>query len=541
MTTIEDPTYPNHLKTFLYGYDEYQTYDLVCYGAYCDIFSIIRRTFPGLMPFDGGSYLFERFTPFEYDWANDWSTKFFNLVVPFTYVGTVNGIMPDEFSFKNEYKANNSVTLTIPKGNGEKAVITWLEKSGYSGHQYFSDNGEWIKRYLEVTAASDKKDIVISLGEFLICSIVISGDKAIASSLTTQLDGLSMGYLYKHIDTLFRSISSVLSSFFVVTVSQEVEATHEVEIDIDIPPSYKLFTGYVYGPRAGDVSMTWTIERYDGEAKRVSNWIVSTEDVPIPRWLGVHAILYANNNYWNNGTIRDNDTFSTGPFYSYWKNERYGDRIGASFLMGASTETFGGVKSLNLPVLPPGYQSEGMGFEGVVTSLLYGGANSTMGYHSGGGYPRKCVTVAISKSTSVQLQAPEYATEAYYSVDIVVQSVSYDMEKPQVSIINSGGGLFKYWMHWRNRETAEEKMTLGDPTGKTLPNMYLMEDRKPSWEIIRWDSAPAIKVKYKDKVRTIDNGGKADNAGGAQNEIYDSVAQLFLKAYYIAEGGEQNA
>ena len=68
-----DPLLPTDIKPHLYYYDEYQTYDLVSIELMCRDVSDLLAGLSSNLGFVNHPFLVERFTPYKYEWCNEYS------------------------------------------------------------------------------------------------------------------------------------------------------------------------------------------------------------------------------------------------------------------------------------------------------------------------------------------------------------------------------------------------------------------------------------------------------------------------------------
>jgi hypothetical protein len=116
-----DPILPSIIKPELYQYDEYQTYDLVYIPnirkeletQVKNYFGFTNETifFCWASIVTRGRCLIERFTPFDFNWGREYSSKLYNLFK--NYAGTNHN---DYLLGENHPKANLINYVNLSKG-----------------------------------------------------------------------------------------------------------------------------------------------------------------------------------------------------------------------------------------------------------------------------------------------------------------------------------------------------------------------------------------------------------------------------------------
>lgn len=318
-----DPLLPSqeNIKPFLYNYDEYQTYDILWHVPFNRYFyAYFHRSLKKYLPLvklqilsdhnfafrlnetsllsrndrliyhqraseEEALIFFDRFTPWDYPWAEDYSTKYFQFfkqyccyisteLSSYSYLAVVNARVKDyvvginglvtvedipqfipfeeteklQSNFLPKFQGNPPYQLTFScnLSTAQTIVITWLEFiSSVTG------GTETIKRYKILDLQSGTNTINFDF-QFHVCacSMVISGDKE-ASVVEEIIEKVEPGLLYKNFDKLLTDIGNFFGFF----------------------PLGKHFLVGLYE---------------------------SQNYIPLPEWFYYASLTYANNNYWNN-------------------------------------------------------------------------------------------------------------------------------------------------------------------------------------------------------------------------------------------------
>lgn len=308
-----DPSLPSKIKAENYRYDEYGTYDVLVadkIGIYIEfnanfIFKFIDYKVV---------VLFDRFTPWSYPWAENYSLKAYQFIKDFTGTDYYSSSLTcrDKLSFDfgsetrsinlDSYRVDASISLEVPvTSNSEQVCITWLEREELAENYIPSEENEFIKRYKLFYTSEISQVIDINFGTLLYCSVVISGSIGAVSSIETQLISKSKGYLYQGLDDLLQFITR--------------------EIKTNYPRLFLLVKQLFYGLR---ISWQANTELYNSQFPQYtypvpntsfeSQWLSATF-ITRPEYYRACSLFYANNNYWNNGLIH-NDLGYPSCFYS---------------------------------------------------------------------------------------------------------------------------------------------------------------------------------------------------------------------------------
>lgn len=325
-----DPLLPTDIKPLLYLYDQYQTYDLVEWSF------LTPNWGNNLFPFDFLNYkvflevstiLVERFTPWDYEWAEHYSTKIFNFI--YNYTGTdydlisgynyITGLFYDFTSgyqwqgeFFNEprenYINNEQVTLNIPATEQEEVIIiTWLEYDDLdlNSSQINSKlKAILTKRYKKFTTSNVSKNIVFSLSLVALCSVVISSSTTeLALNIKQQLN-IQKGILYDNLDSILDSLELKLTTAFprLFKVIDRVTYNYEIEVRYESKLHPTVDTYIVGGGQYDNYIVPEILSKARFTYRERPNYYRSA------------CLLYANNNYWQNGTIY-NDLGKIPKFY----------------------------------------------------------------------------------------------------------------------------------------------------------------------------------------------------------------------------------
>jgi hypothetical protein len=277
---------PQNIKPYLYSLDDYQTYDLLVfvlpkYLSYpffhslkLPLFLTTEHSTPSFLK----PILIERFTPWDYPWAEDYSTKFFNLLTPYAYscLRVLDIEEPTlEFREANKTTFNYSSNLTIDdfpyklefsfdSKRDDVIVITWLELT--------IETNEIIKRYKIINLGQGENNLkIIFPNQVLSFSIVISGSEQI-KDFESKLEELHPSWLYKNLNSFINEINGYFSNlsggFFQNFNKQKAKWIKYMSINIRDDSPHKT---------------------------RIINLIAGLETTN-----GHVSLLYANNNYWKN-------------------------------------------------------------------------------------------------------------------------------------------------------------------------------------------------------------------------------------------------
>jgi hypothetical protein len=234
---------PQNIKPLLYAWDDYQTYDLLWYvpdspGLWNFLYKHFGVNLPGnppeIVPRQGenprfyyyftsitrpiGWTFFERFTPWDYAWAEEYSTKYFHLIKQYCgkdyylffkidyndtrslkYLPNLPVIKYPSTDSYIEYFVCQKFSFLYNAPFAQTIVLTWLEYQGW----------EVSKRYRIIELHKGKNQITLLFpGFFCACSMVISGEKPV-TDVERIIDNTNLGILYKNLDKLFEEINNL--------------------------------------------------------------------------------------------------------------------------------------------------------------------------------------------------------------------------------------------------------------------------------------------------------------------------------------------
>jgi hypothetical protein len=255
-----DPFLPylQNIKPFLYAWDEYQTYDALWAGCFPleqykwfywslnyhlplpnieDTLLGERWVLPLNKP-DSRLILIERFTPWDYPWAEGYSTELFKLlkrisfdIIPYQGGGTIpyffiptyysipfeiykdydrSKLLVSQFLPSFVYTYPQKFTFSFSLEKAQTIVLTWLEMTTvglYTGYAR-----EVLKRYKIFKLDSGKRTITLRFN-LLFCagSLVVSGTGEV-QKIERAIEIKEPGVLYKN---LFLILKDIEDEFFV--------------------------------------------------------------------------------------------------------------------------------------------------------------------------------------------------------------------------------------------------------------------------------------------------------------------------------------
>lgn len=340
-----DPLLPTDIKPLLYLYDQYQTYDLVEWSQ------LTTNWGNNLFPFDFLNYspneyvytiLVERFTPWNYEWAEHYSTKIFNFIYDYTGTdydtasswiqpipGGINSVFSGNYitgkfydstsgyqwqgdsfySRREDYISNEQVILNIPATQQEQVIIiTWLEYDYLdmaSNEVNSSLRAILVKRYKKIFSSTQSPfNVSLSFTSIALCSTVVSSsDNNIASNIKQQLSS-QRGILYENIDDILSELRTRLAATFprLFKVIDTVKYSYSFEVRCEGGAQGASYENLIGGNYYENYFMP-SIYRQASFTYRER-----------PTYYRSACLLYANNNYWQNGVIY-NDLGKNPNFY----------------------------------------------------------------------------------------------------------------------------------------------------------------------------------------------------------------------------------
>lgn len=326
-----DPLLPANIKPLLYLYDQYQTYDLVEWSQLTPNWSL--NTFP----IDFLNYktfgevftiLVERFTPWDYEWAEHYSTKIFNFI--YNYTGTeydrisgynyITGLFYDytsghqwqgEFFYEHreDYISNEQVVLNIPVTQQQEIIIiTWLEYDYLDMASSKINNALkaiLAKRYKKITTSNQNWfTLAFNLSSIALCSVVVSSSNDdLALNIKQQLNS-QRGILYDNLDDILSELRLKLVIAFPRLFKVISSMTYQYNLDIQVEG----------GRNGANLNASFGGNQYDsyimGDLLQNATFTYRER----PEYYRSGCLLYANNNYWQNGSIY-NDLGKTPNFF----------------------------------------------------------------------------------------------------------------------------------------------------------------------------------------------------------------------------------
>ena len=333
------------IKPLLYYFDPDQTYDLIgwnlCSFALGRAFNVdhsIKYLNGLVLSRSGGNYsyfegnqrehiLIERFTPWNYPWAEEYSTKLYNFINYYTgtdiydrseytrtYVTETETLNFGSESFYGlilpiyEKPTSNIVQLSIPKTSTENSIfITWLEDVEIVpvDPSFVEPSKVYEKRYKCIeTSKTESLQISFNVESLAYCSVVISSENV---SLQSHIESqFPKSCLYKNFDDLLHQIKLKIEEAFPRLFLMIETAAYTASFSIDyVAPE----TGESYGSSTG--------RQYDS-AIRFTRYTYRHR----PDYYQSACLLFANNDYWSNGVIY-NDLGKKPTFYKLLNGEHF--------------------------------------------------------------------------------------------------------------------------------------------------------------------------------------------------------------------------
>lgn len=313
-----DPTLPSIIKAANYAYDEYGTYDVLVaekIGLYIDftsnfVFNFIDYEIVALI---------DRFTPWSYPWAEDYSTKAYNFIKEFTGTDyyTDSDIswrhLRDSFSLDfgietqsinlSSYSVQANFTLQLPATQVPEIIsITWLAREGMNDEHY--NHNEFSKRYKLFYTFNEPQNIVLNFGTLLYCSIVVEASSKTKVNIENQFEVKSKGYLYNNLNDLFVFVSELIKSSYPRLFLVIQKASYELRMSLQ---------GETLVSKIGQ-SSNYFHTAVNANSGFSSDW-TSLDFIARPDYYRACSLFYANNNYWNNGIVKED--LGNLPFFYY--------------------------------------------------------------------------------------------------------------------------------------------------------------------------------------------------------------------------------
>lgn len=355
--TPNDPTYPKAIKPMLYAYDEYQTYDLIKAEK---IAGRVKRlsNFASIFGFNlPEAMLIERFTPFDYEWAERYSFHFYNFIKDFSgtdYYDRYGIDDPEQmvsYPFAREYKVTKYPTITIPSGEG-MVIMTWLERDGEDTGGFIKADAYFIKRKRVYYQADTDYTVKLPLESLLPCSVVVSGqDEKAIEKVREEFNRLSKGYLYENLEELLSKIKPILLNGFPNLYRTPNAINVTWGIDYSYGKGYRTVIGYDRGNPNYPYFSFFQFESVV-EATSMSPPFPDTYKpswTQKPDWYNGAGLIYANNNYWANSQMYE-DIKPREPFFQILETGQ-NTKLSASFLKQARGTGIGNTQ-INLETLP---------------------------------------------------------------------------------------------------------------------------------------------------------------------------------------------
>lgn len=339
-----DPLLPTDIKPHLYYYDEYQTYDLVSIELMCRDVSDLLAGLSSNLGFVNHPFLVERFTPYKYEWCNEYSLTLYNRLKKYSgtifhntyFLGakafTENAYFlanPSPFPLSGYIKNNSNsfIELKIPATEkSELIILTWLsieqETIIYGSVPLIT-----LNKQQRIIHTHDTETIIkINLAAVADFSLVISGFAS--GELENQFNTKSKFYLFKNVDEFFIAFDNHIKSTFPLLkkVLKYLLLNQPSSVE-----SYKNTYTLKNDPNtAYNLLINGVISSYDDynsgsyvyiDAGFLYQYKVPTIDnfIDLPEWFSFHSLTFASNNYWNDNIIPIPD-IATGEWYYFSHN-----------------------------------------------------------------------------------------------------------------------------------------------------------------------------------------------------------------------------
>lgn len=321
-----DPTIRGNPNPAVYRYDEYETYDVIKAEkisrwldfTFDEHFIAYYLRYPDC--------LIERFTPWDFAWAEEYSEKAYIFIKNFTGTDyydnnhiTLRDFVNRDFSldFGSEstdinfdvFNVEAELDLIVPSSyNQETLCITWLERDKRVKYWEYEPN-EFIKRYQLITTTSQTTQIKMKFGALLYCSVVISSQNSmLAGSVEQQLNNFSAGYLYENLDQLFDYVTNAVNVNFPRLYLVPTKVDYKLVLSLSSAAASHVGTTGVYPLYFHGTIMPSGLE---------TRWVGATF-TSRPVYYRACSLFYARNSYWSNNILSKSD--KGYPAYFLWRN-----------------------------------------------------------------------------------------------------------------------------------------------------------------------------------------------------------------------------
>lgn len=323
---------PVPIKPLLYCFDNYQTHDLVGWNLCSSIFQqpitylnnlkLHNDSIYASFDFEGdqkNQILIQRFTPWSYPWADNYSTKLYDFIQHYTgtdiydsdeYTNRSNpgGVVidfgggfsaPISVSYYNKPVNTNIRIRILPTTVVQSVVITWLQDTPVVPDEcLLTPNKIYKKEYKIVnTSTTEITTVELEISKLVSCSMVFSGDVELINYIKSFLPPICF---YECLDDLLNNLKYHIEIkyprlFFILE-------TARYRTRLDIRPRYMApeFLGdFGQGSQEYFGGTIWTGYTYRTR----------------PEYYRSACLLHANYNRWNEAVSLKQDLGKTPTFY----------------------------------------------------------------------------------------------------------------------------------------------------------------------------------------------------------------------------------
>ncbi len=335
------------IKPELYYYDDYQRYDLLQIDYVSVVVEELLRQLINFPVAVDQALLIERFTPFEYVWCDDYSSRIYNFLAK--YSGTffyyphfnnygdksdnaiLMGFSPNFFAgtripstinwgethpvlanyidstFLGSRNQTINLTITLPATNTpQRILITWLRSNE-------ADELAYDKDYCSFYTDINPLIITINLQKMAICSMVISSDgiSSVTQNVIQQIDVISKMYLFSNLQILLNGLDICINTcyprLYQIVTSLQLTLRHKGRLPSTAFDLFGKFYDVAGIPILLSIAQrqplndsSWALDDY---SDNMGMSFADSNLIAIPAWFKFSGITYANNNYWKNSFV----------------------------------------------------------------------------------------------------------------------------------------------------------------------------------------------------------------------------------------------
>ena len=294
---LVDPLLPSgstfSLKSLVYKYDDYQTYDVVAWQKVTprldrtihNNFAVKNLYSPRVFG-EPQTILFDKFTPDNHAWCDEYSQKVYEFVKLFSHTDYYRSFIthPENLPINSGSEVISfplavfNIPTSIVINSTVDTVITWMELETET-----EDYREYTKKYQLIKKGNNT--IKYNPTAFLLCSMVCPNN-----DINKQLIKLSSGLLYSNLDTFIDVIIHQILTAFPRLFKLVKSVTYTVQVDIQYALNYD--------PGALGLNPTRVVTPYN-QTKTPLNAVY----IDRPKYLHSACFIPANNNAWGNGNV----------------------------------------------------------------------------------------------------------------------------------------------------------------------------------------------------------------------------------------------